>query len=281
MKSMAMSALLAALLAGTVAMPAGAAEGDVDMNAGQNAQQNRSHWGTAEGDSRRRDVRPFQRGVRTGRGQEATGPADGGDSAVQTDRESNTAEPRHFGRGSNEVPRYGRGERNDSRRHFGYHGAYQRFADRGQQHAFGRHGTDSRPGYRGNDHRFAYRGQGHAFGRHGTDRRFWGHGASQRFGAHAGHPRFGDQWGHGSAGSRVNRMQAQQHRQIVRGVRSGELTRHEARRLQGEQRMIRRQERAYLADGRLSRGERRDLYQAQRSAQRHIYNQTHDAQKRR
>jgi hypothetical protein len=76
-------------------------------------------------------------------------------------------------------------------------------------------------------------------------------------------------------------MQAQQHRRIVQGVRSGELTQREARRLQGEQRMIRRQERAYLADGHLSRSERRDLYGDLRDANRHIYNQTHDAQTRR
>ncbi|MDH3287937.1 MAG: hypothetical protein OEP48_09490 [Betaproteobacteria bacterium] len=76
-------------------------------------------------------------------------------------------------------------------------------------------------------------------------------------------------------------MQAKQHRRIVPGIRSGELTQREARRLRGEQRMIRRQERAYLADGRLSRGERRDLYGDLRSANRPIYNQTHDAQTRR
>ena len=46
------------------------------------------------------------------------------------------------------------------------------------------------------------------------------------------------------------------------------------------QREIQRQERAYLADGRLSRWERRDLYGDLRDANRHIYNQTHDAQTR-
>ena len=75
-------------------------------------------------------------------------------------------------------------------------------------------------------------------------------------------------------------MQAQQQRQIARGIRSGELTPREARRLQAEQRMIRRQERAYLADGRLSRWERQDLYGDLRDANRHIYNQTHDGQSR-
>jgi hypothetical protein len=76
-------------------------------------------------------------------------------------------------------------------------------------------------------------------------------------------------------------MQAQQHRRIMQGRRSGELTQREAQRLRAQQRMIRREERAYLADGRLDRGERRDLDQDLRSANRQIYNQTHDAQTRR
>jgi hypothetical protein len=76
-------------------------------------------------------------------------------------------------------------------------------------------------------------------------------------------------------------MQAQQHHRIVQGRRSGELTGHEARRLMSEQRTIRREERAYLADGRLSRSERQDLYGDLRDASQHIYNQTHDAQTRR
>ena len=72
-----------------------------------------------------------------------------------------------------------------------------------------------------------------------------------------------------------------QRQRIKEGVRSGELTPREAKRLRAEQRMIRREERAYYADGYLSRGERRALYRDLRDANRHIYNQTHDAQTRR
>ena len=77
------------------------------------------------------------------------------------------------------------------------------------------------------------------------------------------------------------RLQAQQRQRIKQGVRSGELTQREAKRLRGEQRTIRREERAYLADGRLSRGERRDLSRHLRAANGHIYNQRHDRQTRR
>jgi len=285
MKSMTMSALLAALLASTVAMPAAAAEGEGDMNAGQNVQQNRSRWSGAEGDSTRSDVRPSQREARTvGREQTAV-PANGENTAGPVDANRNAGEPRQFNRGSNQYSRSGRGQRDDNgQRRFGYRGNDQHFANRGQGHEFGRHGADPRAEYRGRDHRFAYRGQGHAFGRYGSDRRFWARGANHRFGSHAGQPRFGNQWGHPSqarALSRINRMQAQQHRQIVQGIRSGDLTQREAQRLRAQQRTIRREERAYLADGRLSRSERHDLYGDLRSANRQIYNQRHDRQTRR
>ena len=65
---------------------------------------------------------------------------------------------------------------------------------------------------------------------------------------------------------------------FIRGVNSRDPDTNA--RLMAEQRMIQRQERAYLADGRLSRWERRDLYGDLRDANRHIYNQTHDAQTR-
>jgi hypothetical protein len=285
MKSMTMSALLAALLAGTVAMPAAAAEGEGDMNAGQNVQQNRSQWSGTQGDSTRGEVRPSQRDARTVRQEQTAVPANGENTAVQVDARSNAGQPRQFNRGSNQYSRSGRDQRDSNgQRRFGYRGSDRHFADRGQGDEFGRHGADPRAGYRGSDHRFAYRGQGHAFGRYGNDRRFWARGANHRFGSHAGQPRFGNQWGHpsqGRASSRINRMQAQQHRQIVQGIRSGELTQHEARRLRGEQRMIRNKERTYLADGHLNRAERHDLSRDLRSANRQIYNQRHDRQTRR
>lgn len=80
---------------------------------------------------------------------------------------------------------------------------------------------------------------------------------------------------------RIDRIQQRQHDHIVQGIRSGELTRREAHRLIEEQRAIRAEERAYLADGVLTRAERGDLYEDLYAAGRHIYNETHDAQIRR
>ncbi|PIV75922.1 MAG: hypothetical protein COW56_02375 [Rhodocyclales bacterium CG17_big_fil_post_rev_8_21_14_2_50_68_7] len=79
----------------------------------------------------------------------------------------------------------------------------------------------------------------------------------------------------------VNARQHHQQQRIEQGWRSGELTRGEARRLGGEQRMIRREERAYRTDGVLSPRERRDLNRDLNRASRHIYREKHDAQERR
>lgn len=245
MKSMATSALLAALLAGAVALPVAAAERERGVNGRQNVQHDRIQRGVRNGDLTRGEATRLRGEARSVRREERAFRADGNLSA---------GERRHLNRDLNRLSRDIHQQRHDGQRRFGH---------------------------RGSSRQFAYRGQGHAFGRHGSDRRFWGHGAAQRFGNHGSHPRFGSQWGHGSRASSINRMQAQQRRSIRQGMRSGELTSREARRLIGEQRMIQRRERAYLADGRLSRGERRDLYRDLRSANRHIYNQSHDAQTRR
>lgn len=79
---------------------------------------------------------------------------------------------------------------------------------------------------------------------------------------------------------RVNAHQAHQHQRIAQGVRQGDLNRHEARRLAAEQRHIHREERRYTADGHLSGRERRDLRRDQHRADRHIYNQRHDGDRR-
>jgi hypothetical protein len=78
----------------------------------------------------------------------------------------------------------------------------------------------------------------------------------------------------------VNVRQHRQSARIRQGVQSGELTRREARRLANEQRTIRKEERAYRADGRLDRVERRDLQQDLNQASRHIRTQKHDEQDR-
>jgi hypothetical protein len=262
MKSIAMSTVLVALFAGAVAVPAAAADGERGVNARQGMQHSRIAQGVREGDLTRGETRRLQGEAQDIRSEER---------ASRSDGDLSRGERRHLQGDLNGLSRDIRDERHDGERRFG---------NRGDDRRFGSHGDDRRFGSRGDDRRAAFRGRGHAYGRYGDDRRFWGRGADRRFGPHDGHSRFGDQWGHRSNAG-VNRMQAQQHRNIVQGMRSGELTRHEARRLMGEQRMIARQERAYLADGRLNRSERRDLYGDLRDANGHIYNQTHDAQTRR
>src|SRR4051812_10540933 len=79
---------------------------------------------------------------------------------------------------------------------------------------------------------------------------------------------------------RINARQHHQRERIQQGVRSGELTRHETRRLAEEQRDVRQLERAYKSDGTLTGAERRDLRHEQNQASRDIYRQKHDAQDR-
>lgn len=85
----------------------------------------------------------------------------------------------------------------------------------------------------------------------------------------------GREWGQGRGG--IDGLQYRQREKIRDGVRSGNLTQHEARRLLGEQREIAALERSYRSDGVLTRNERSDLRGELRDARRHIYNQSHDA----
>ena len=78
----------------------------------------------------------------------------------------------------------------------------------------------------------------------------------------------------------VNARQHRQHERIEQGVRSGQLTRQERKKLAAEQRAIRKEERAYKADGKLSKEERKDLQQDLNAASKHIYEEKHDAEHR-
>jgi len=79
---------------------------------------------------------------------------------------------------------------------------------------------------------------------------------------------------------RVNARQHNQHDRIRQGVKSGELTRPELRKLAEGQRDVRQLERAYKSDGTLTAAERRDLHHEQNQASREIYKQKHDEQAR-
>jgi hypothetical protein len=74
----------------------------------------------------------------------------------------------------------------------------------------------------------------------------------------------------------VDERQARQMDRIYEGLRSGQLTRHEARDLLHDQRQIERVERRYLADGHLSRDEWLDLDRRLNEASREIRAEKHD-----
>jgi hypothetical protein len=57
----------------------------------------------------------------------------------------------------------------------------------------------------------------------------------------------------------IDARQQQQMEQIMHGLRTGDISRHEARRLMYEQREIEQLQHQYLADGRLNRDEWQDL----------------------
>lgn len=81
------------------------------------------------------------------------------------------------------------------------------------------------------------------------------------------------------AEARVNKRQAHQQHRIYNGIRSGELTRHEAYRLERQQAHIARYEHRSRVDGAgYSPRERLRTERMQDRASRNIYRQKHDAQ---
>ena len=93
-------------------------------------------------------------------------------------------------------------------------------------------------------------------------------------------PRAGNHHHHHQRHNAIDQRQHNQADRIRQGVRSGELTKSEARGLVKEKREIRQTERQYKSDGVLTRDERRDLRQEQNQASRHIYKEKHDGEKR-
>jgi hypothetical protein len=67
---------------------------------------------------------------------------------------------------------------------------------------------------------------------------------------------------------------------IRRGVRSGQLTRDEARQLRQNRRQIRQERRTYRSDGTLTRDERRDLRHDRRELGRNIRRERRDDDRR-
>ena len=79
---------------------------------------------------------------------------------------------------------------------------------------------------------------------------------------------------------RIDARQAHQQARIAGGVVDGSLTRHEARRLQKQQRHIHHAERHAKADGVVTAHERHRIHRLQDRASRHIHRQKHDSQVR-
>jgi hypothetical protein len=76
----------------------------------------------------------------------------------------------------------------------------------------------------------------------------------------------------------INSRQTHQRQRIVQGVRSGELTWHEATVISNGQRHVNRLEHRYKADGTLTNKERARLQGALNIQSHRIYNQKHDRQ---
>ena len=74
----------------------------------------------------------------------------------------------------------------------------------------------------------------------------------------------------------INHAQHKQERRINQGVRSGELTKSEARHLRKDERKIRNDKRMAKADGHVSRAERKHLRKEQNHVSRAIYRKKHN-----
>ena len=78
----------------------------------------------------------------------------------------------------------------------------------------------------------------------------------------------------------LNAREHNQQKRIRQGVRSGALTAQERAKLQGEEKALRTEKRAYKADGKLTVAERKDLHQDANQVSKDIYREKHDAETR-
>ena len=78
----------------------------------------------------------------------------------------------------------------------------------------------------------------------------------------------------------VRKRQRNQQVRIRQGVRSGELTKGETRRLEHEQKEINQEKKEARADGTVTAEERKDIHKEQNQASRHIYRAKHNRRDR-
>jgi len=80
---------------------------------------------------------------------------------------------------------------------------------------------------------------------------------------------------------RIDQRQANQEQRIDQGIASGQLTQHEANKLEKQQQHIDTMENKAKSDGVVSKNERARLHAAQDRASKNIFRQKHDRQKHR
>lgn len=83
-----------------------------------------------------------------------------------------------------------------------------------------------------------------------------------------------------TATPKVTKTQVKQQKRIKQGVKSGELTKKEAVKLEVQQKHIQKTKKQAKADGVVTRKEKRQLKRQQKRADNNIKHQKHDAQKR-
>ncbi len=74
----------------------------------------------------------------------------------------------------------------------------------------------------------------------------------------------------------VRKHQVRQQKRIRQGIRSGELTKREALRLEREQYRIQQEKKEAKADDMVTKRERAHIYREQKQASRHIYRAKHN-----
>ena len=79
---------------------------------------------------------------------------------------------------------------------------------------------------------------------------------------------------------RIDQRQKQQQQRIDQGVKSGELNRKEAERLQKGQARIQKMENKAMADGKMTPKERAKIEKAQDRESKRIFREKHDKQQR-
>jgi hypothetical protein len=239
--------LLTMLVAASVLAPAAAGARERGVNERQYHQRERIEQGARQGDLTSAERRELRREARHIRRDEREARSDG---------RYTRAERREVHRDLDRLSRDIRRERHDDERR---HARGPRDFGAGHGYGYGHGGWQ-----RGN----AYGHQRHARPDVRQPHPMW----QDRSAAHYSTREFD---------RRVDAIQLAQRDRIARGIRSGELTRYEAQRLWAEQRAVENAERRYLADGVLTAGERRELVRDLNAADRHIYNETHDAHSRR